>query len=539
MSNQVLFDTNNVGLLPSNLLGEIMKKLASCIIVVVVFISACGSPENQGNNAEEPTLAAVRADSAVIAEAQVVPIQSAALSLPIGGMVKEVLVTEGDRVTAEQVLVRLEDAHQQANVESAEARLEQAEASYQRLLAGARPEELAAAEAQLKQAQAQLRQTTANVTISDLEAAEAQLEEAQTLINRLQAGPDADDLQAAESQLDQSQTNLTTQRDQLSSAKTNAEIALQQATNDLMNAQTAFSAARWNLEHVESYGTDPVNPSTSNQDGSTQKNKLNDTQKQQYRDAFTQAELNLRNAEDAVHQAQVALDAARQAEITGIRSAEQQIVANQAQLNNVQQGAEADQLASARSQLANARANYTRMTGDQRVAAIDGVQAAVESAQANLSLLRAGSPESELIVAKAQVQTAEADLNQAKLDLAETVLSTPFDGMIAAVDVNENEQIAAGVPVMQLADTSVWQIESTDLTELDIINVQEGASATVTFDALPDLELSGTVTRIRSFGEDRQGDVIYTVVVTPDQHHDRLRWNMTATIRIDPATPSN
>lgn len=513
-----------------------MKKFVSCIIIIVLGLSACASPENQGNAVEEPTLAAVQADPAVIAEAQVVPIESAALSLPVGGVVREVLVTEGDTVTAEQVLARLDDARQQANVRSAEARLEQAEASYQRLLSGARPEEIDAAEAQLRQAQAQLRQTNANVTVSDLAAAEAQLEEAQTLLNRLESGPDVDDLQAAQAQLDQSQINLTTQRDQLSSAKTNAEIRLEQATNELISAQTAFSAAQWNLEHVEKYGTDPVNPSTTGQDGSKEKNNLNDTQKQQYRDAFTQAELNLRNAEDAVHQAQVSLDAARQAEVTGIQTAEEQIEASQATLNNVQQGAEVDQLASARAQLANARANYTRMTGDQRVAAIDGVQAAVESAQANLALLRAGAPESELIVAKAQVQTAEADLDQARLDLAETVLGAPFDGVIAAVDLKENEQISAGVPVVQLADTSVWQIESTDLTELQIIDVQEGSDVTVTFDALPDLELSGTVTRIRSFGEDRQGDVIYTVVVTPDQHHDQLRWNMTATIRIDSTT---
>ena len=50
----------------------------------------------------------VAAAKAVVAEAKVVPARSAALSLPIGGMVAEVLVKEGDQVTAGQVIARLD-----------------------------------------------------------------------------------------------------------------------------------------------------------------------------------------------------------------------------------------------------------------------------------------------------------------------------------------------------------------------------------------------------------------------------------------------
>ena len=54
----------------------------------------------------------------------------------------------------------------------------------------------------------------------------------------------------------------------------------------------------------------------------------------------------------------------------------------------------------------------------------------------------------------------------------------------------------------------------------------------VTFDALPGLELSGHVSRIKPFGDSRQGDIVYTVVVAPDQRDARLRWNMTAKVTI-------
>ena len=80
----------------------------------------------------------------------------------------------------------------------------------------------------------------------------------------------------------------------------------------------------------------------------------------------------------------------------------------------------------------------------------------------------------------------------------------------------------------QLADLATLQVETDDLTELNVVRVQEGAPATVTFDALPGLTLTGKVVRIKPLGENKQGDMTYTVVIQPDQLDDRLRWNMTA-----------
>ena len=47
-------------------------------------------------------------------------------------------------------------------------------------------------------------------------------------------------------------------------------------------------------------------------------------------------------------------------------------------------------------------------------------------------------------------------------------------------------------------------------------------------------KLTGTVISIKPLGESKQGDITYTVTVVPDQHDDRLRWNMTASVRITP-----
>jgi hypothetical protein len=42
--------------------------------------------------------------------------------------------------------------------------------------------------------------------------------------------------------------------------------------------------------------------------------------------------------------------------------------------------------------------------------------------------------------------------------------------------------------------------------------------------------IAGTVRQVQALGTNRQGDIVYTVVVDLNESDPRLRWNMTATI---------
>ena len=90
--------------------------------------------------------------------------------------------------------------------------------------------------------------------------------------------------------------------------------------------------------------------------------------------------------------------------------------------------------------------------------------------------------------------------------------------------------MAAGAPVAELGDLTAWQVETDDLSELDIVRVQEGQTVEVTFDAIPGLAPSGTVERVQPKGEKKLGDMTYTVIVRLANPDPRLRWNMTAVI---------
>jgi HlyD family secretion protein len=132
------------------------------------------------------------------------------------------------------------------------------------------------------------------------------------------------------------------------------------------------------------------------------------------------------------------------------------------------------------------------------------------------------------------VTVAQADLDSANAVLADMDVRAPFAGTIMSIDIHVGEFAAPGTVVLRLADTSNWQIETTDLTELNIVNVSERASVTMTFDAIPGLELPGRVSKIKAYGGTRQGDIVYTLVIVPGQPDPRLRWNMTAKVTIEP-----
>jgi HlyD family secretion protein len=197
-----------------------------------------------------------------------------------------------------------------------------------------------------------------------------------------------------------------------------------------------------------------------------------------------------------------------------------------------------EQLAQARSQLAQARASLARLRGPQRDEQIAVAQAGVDAAEANLARIKSAPQPSELTALEAQVDAARAERDAAKLELSQAELKAPFDGLLAALDIRVGETIHSDTEVAQLANTSGWQIETTDLTELNVAQIHAGDRVALTFDALPGIELAGSVLRVKELGENHQGDIVYRAIVVPDKSDVRLRWNMTASAAISPSNAS-
>jgi HlyD family secretion protein len=153
-------------------------------------------------------------------------------------------------------------------------------------------------------------------------------------------------------------------------------------------------------------------------------------------------------------------------------------------------------------------------------------------AQRRYEILKNGPDPDEVAIAQARLANAEAQLAAARDSLQSLELRAPFSGTITSLNLKPGEYVSPGVPILLLVDFSNWLVETTDLNELNVVRINVGYPAIIKFDALPDLQFQGNVQRINAVGENRQGDITYTLWTDIDKLDDRLRWNMTCSVAI-------
>ncbi|AFZ58159.1 efflux RND transporter periplasmic adaptor subunit [Anabaena cylindrica FACHB-243] len=115
----------------------------------------------------------------VAANGTVKPERSINLSPKNSGILKKLLVKEGDLVETGQIVAYMDDSNLQGQLTSAKGQIAQAEANLQKLIAGNRPQDIAQSQAQLEESLANLRKVEAGNRSQDIAQAEARLKSAQ------------------------------------------------------------------------------------------------------------------------------------------------------------------------------------------------------------------------------------------------------------------------------------------------------------------------------------------------------------------------
>jgi len=122
-------------------------------------------------------------------------------------------------------------------------------------------------------------------------------------------------------------------------------------------------------------------------------------------------------------------------------------------------------------------------------AARNGRQMAVQTVTAtqeqiaNILAMLGGNPD---LATEQQplVQQAQAQVDQATLDLSHTIVLAPSDGIVSKVDrLQVGQYLNIGTPAFALVSTSVW-VEA-NFKETDLTHMRPGNKASVTLDAYP------------------------------------------------------
>jgi HlyD family secretion protein len=360
------------------------------------------------------------------------------------------------------------------------------------------------AQVALELAQAQLVQAKAGATAGDFAVAEAALVTAQASLAQVKAGARPEEIAAAQEALAAAQAGVATAQANLASAQ--AELARLEAgatPEELVIAKAAMDKAAAALQLAQSE-YDKI--SWQSGLGATQQAVALRQASDDYESAKANYEILVRGATaEELDMARAAVEAARA------------------------------QVDAAQAQAGQAKAQLDQLLAGPTAEAVAVTEAQVGEAQAQLVKLKEGPRPEDIGVVEAQVQQAQTALEGARIALEKTALVAPLSGTVCAVMIEEGEMVMAGVPVVVIGDLSALQVETDDLSEVDVVEVAVGqeVEVEVSVDAMPDLELHGRVRDVAPMAEERHGDIVYTVTIELEEGLEAgLRWGMTAYVDI-------
>jgi HlyD family secretion protein len=175
---------------------------------------------------------------------------------------------------------------------------------------------------------------------------------------------------------------------------------------------------------------------------------------------------------------------------------------------------------------------------EEAAAQLEQSQAEETAAESQIKASRA-----VLAIAKASVKEAEAEvklkqaaLDKCNVDLSNTIIRSPVDGVVIDRSVDVGQTVAASLSAPTLftiaQDLHKMQV-STSVDEADIGRIKEGQKARFSVDAFGTRKFAGKVAQVRKLGTTVQNVVTYEVIISADNGDLDLLPGMTADVEIE------
>ncbi len=154
----------------------------------------------------------------------------------------------------------------------------------------------------------------------------------------------------------------------------------------------------------------------------------------------------------------------------------------------------------------------------------------IEEKIESLVKLKSGTDPLDIKSQELSVEQKQHALSDAREKLADYFMRAPFDGAIAAVSLKKGDSVSSGLAAFTLVARQ--RLAEISLNEVDVAKIKVGQKATLKFDALPDLSLTGEVVEIDSLGTVSQGVVSYNIKVSFDTQTDSIKPSMSVSASI-------
>lgn len=199
--------------------------------------------------------------------------------------------------------------------------------------------------------------------------------------------------------------------------------------------------------------------------------------------------------------------------------------------NTLRKNAEND-VEDAQQALDEAERIHDRLVYDRDAAKteLDLAREKVDELRWQYSQKQVGPDKTDLSLAEAKVKQAQDALEAAKNQLDSFSVKAPFSGEVLHIYIEKGDTVVTNQVLVSFADTTQYFVETTDLTEMDVVNIEIGDSVNMTPDSIPDLVMEGKVSDISPWYYEKGGDVQYVARIELKETDPRLRWGMTIAI---------
>ncbi|MCF7844212.1 MAG: efflux RND transporter periplasmic adaptor subunit [Kiritimatiellales bacterium] len=445
------------------------------------------------------------------------------LRFPVTGVVAEVFVDEGAKVTVGQELARLKNEALKADVNGAAAKLASRRADLNSLLQGTRPEDIAIAEAEVANKRASL-----DAAYTTLAGAEEKLKKSQEKLNWLNREAETSLAGYVTTASSESIEQLTVARSSLRKLEDVFE------DNALINTVNYFETTKYAiLQKKQRTAIDELESASQvvANDFANYKSALETLD--QVRSALVAvslainesysfvANLPLSNSYDSgdreVHKTTLSTESST------VQTALSSIDATSKSIRDA--GASFDSKISAEElNLATAQSTQESALSD-----ILTYETALRTQEAQLALKKAGTRQTEIDSSRAMVNQAAAEYDRAKAQFDDTVLRAPIDGIITKVNLKPGE-FTGGLDLQEysfsMLGSSPYRIEMF-VAEIDIPKVQMSQTGSIDLDAFPDEDFIIKVSEIDPAASNIDGVSKYRVKLDFIQEDNRLKIGMT------------
>ncbi|MDD4332615.1 MAG: efflux RND transporter periplasmic adaptor subunit [Patescibacteria group bacterium] len=161
---------------------------------------------------------------------------------------------------------------------------------------------------------------------------------------------------------------------------------------------------------------------------------------------------------------------------------------------------------------------------------IASAEQAIKDKELTLADLKNGADQLDIQSQKLSLQQKQNALYDAREILSDYTIRAPFDGVVAQLDAKKGDQASSGTSLATIITKQ--KIAEISFNEVDVAKLKVGQKATLAFDAVPDLSITGQVVEINTIGTASQGVVTYTIKIAFDTDDERIKPSMTVSAAV-------